>query len=74
MGYLGGEEGGKGGDEDLRRRIMEAKVLIPRINSMRVGSRAIKKLEARLNKLAAQLGLEEVSSDVSPTLPELSAT
>jgi hypothetical protein len=68
MGYSGGEKAktGEEGDEDLGRRIMEAKVLIPRINSMTIGSKEMKKLERRLNKLAAQLGLDEVSSDVTP--------
>lgn len=74
-GYSGREKEDKNdgeGDEDLERRIMEAKILIPRINAMRLGGKEMKRLEARLNALAAQLGLEEESSDVSSssrTLP-----
>jgi hypothetical protein len=58
------------GDEDLEKRIMEAKVLIPRINGMRMGSREMKRLEGRLNTLATRLGLQEESSEV----PSLSRT
>jgi hypothetical protein len=66
-GYSGREKEDKNdgeGDEDLERRIMEAKNLIPWINAMRLGGKEMKRLEARLNALAAQLGLEEESSDV----------
>jgi hypothetical protein len=72
LAYSGWEkDAGEEGDEDLGRRIMEAKSLIPRINAMKMGSKEMKRLEGRLNELAAQLGLQEESSDVPIPISKL---
>ena len=52
-------------DEDLPRRIAEARYLIPFINSMKWQSKEQKKLEKRLVDLAKRSGIDQESgSDV----------
>jgi len=52
----------KNEDDDLEKWIVEARYLIPIINSMKLGSKERKKLERRLEELAERLGIERESS------------
>ena len=70
LGFSGSKKDDKKGegweeDEDLGKRILEARYLISHINSMKIGSRGMKRLEKKLRELALQVGLEDdLSSEV----------